>query len=247
MAFKKKHEEGHENQERWLLTYADLITLLCAFFVILFAMASVDASKFKVLAQSMSMAFGSAKGGGENIITNFQGAGVSPVSANPDLVRLRENKEFEKIVKLIKNYADQNNLTKSVKTSITERGLVINLSDNVLFESGRAELSPRAMEVLDRLAEMFFKAGRYIRVEGHTDDVPIRTYKYESNWQLSTDRATNVIMYWLSKHPEMAPRFSAAGYGEHHPRATNATPEGRALNRRVEIVLLRESVAKREM
>jgi chemotaxis protein MotB len=85
-----------------------------------------------------------------------------------------------------------------------------------------------------------------IRVEGHTDNLPINTARYQSNWQLSTDRATNVIMYWISKHQEEAPQLSAAGYGEFRPIATNGTPLGRALNRRVEIVVLREEAAKKE-
>jgi chemotaxis protein MotB len=102
------------------------------------------------------------------------------------------------------------------------------------------------MQLLERIAEIIGPSNRLIRVEGHTDDVPISTPRYRSNWQLSTDRATNVIMFWISKHPEMNSRLSAAGYGEFHPVTSNVTPEGRARNRRVDIVVLREQQAKLE-
>lgn len=244
MSKRKKHDEEHENAERWLLTYADLITLLMAFFCILFAMASVDAVKFKVLAQSMSMAFGSSKGGGENMLSNFQGAAKPAASA--DMAIIKENADFKMMVKMISEYAAKNGLEKSVKTSITERGLVINLAEPVLYESGQAVLTLQSQKTLDYLAEIIFKGNYATRVEGHTDNIPIRTAKYQSNWQLSTDRSTNVIMYWLATRPEMAPKLSAAGYGEFRPKASNATYEGRAQNRRVEIVVLREGVAQKE-
>lgn len=241
---KKKQEEIPENTERWMLTYLDMITLLMAFFCILFAMANVDATKFKKVAQSMSLAFGTGGGGGgSSMLTNFSGTGIAPqtaISAN-SLIQLRENNEYKAIIRLIREYSAKEGLSKSVKASITERGLVVNLADSVLFSSGSAELSAKAREVLDRLAELLFKTGSVIRVEGYTDNVPIHNARYQSNWQLSTDRATNVIMYWLSKYPEQSPNLSAAGYGEFHPVASNETEEGRAANRRVEIVVLRRS------
>jgi chemotaxis protein MotB len=240
---KKKHEEEHENVERWLLTYSDLITLMMAFFVILFAMAQVDAAKFKTLSQSLSMAFGAHGGsGGTNMLTNFQGARVAP----PSISVMSEDSQFNDVMKLIREYTNQAGISKSVQASIQERGLVLNLADTVLFESGKADLSPRAQAILDHLAEIIFSTGRMIRVEGHTDNIPINTARYRSNWQLSTDRATNVIMYWISKYPDAGPRLSAGGYGEFRPIATNQTAEGRTKNRRVEIVLLRQETADKE-
>ena len=235
---KKKKAEEHENAERWLLSYADFMTLLMAFFVILYSMAQVDASKFKALSQSLSIAFGNGKGGnGGNMLSNFSGGGLTPQA--PMQIKVNENSEFNSMIKLLNEYSKEKGLEKSIHSSITERGLVINLADTVLFASGSADLSVHSREILDHLGEILFKSGRQVRVEGHTDNIPIHTARYQSNWQLSTDRATNVIMYWISKYPAQAPRLSAAGYGEYRPIAPNTTPVGQALNRRVEIVVLR--------
>ncbi len=241
---KKKHEEEHENLERWLLTYADLITLLMAFFTILYAMSTADMAKFKQLSTSLSMAFGSGGGsGGSNMLTNYSGSGLR--SSN-SFIQLRENNEYKAVVKLIKEYAAKQGLSKKVDANITERGLVVNLADSVLFQSGSAELSSKSKEILDRLGDILFATKKQIRVEGHTDNVPIHTSRYQSNWQLSTDRATNVVMYWISKYSEQAPNLSAAGYGEYRPIASNDTPEGRSMNRRVDMVIMREIASKKE-
>jgi chemotaxis protein MotB len=240
---KKKHIEEPENTERWLLTYSDLITLLMAFFTIMFAMAQVDADKFKTLSQSLFLAFSHGdSGGGANMLTDFQGTGAGPTKISI----MTEDKEFGSVIQSIRKYTDGAGLSKAIQTSIQERGLVVNLSDTVLFESGKADLSSHAQEILDHLGELLFVSGKAILVEGHTDNVPINTARYRSNWQLSTDRATNVIMYWISKWPEVGARLSAAGYGEHRPIASNGSLEGRAKNRRVDIVLLREAASEKE-
>lgn len=237
----KKKEEERDNIDRWLLTYSDLITLMMAFFVILFAMASVDVNKFKQLASSLNLAFSLGQGGGaQNMLTDFSGSGLKPDIVNS------ENSEFQKIINSVNEYTAEQKISQSVHTRVEERGLVINLADTVLFDSGKAELSEKAKQFLERIAEIIEPSNRLIRVEGHTDNVPISTPRYRSNWQLSTDRATNVIMFWISKHPDLNARLSAAGYGEFHPVAPNDTPEGRARNRRVEIVVLRKSEASLE-
>lgn len=243
---RRKHEEPPENLERWLLTYADMITLLMAFFTILFAMASVDAVKFKTLAQSMSIAFSGGGGGGQNIITNFDGTGITPQVSSNSMVTLRENNQFKAIIKSIMEFAEKQGFKAKIESKITDKGLLFSFRDSVLFESGKADLSQNSQKILDQLADVLLKNNRIVRVEGHTDNVPIHTTRYVSNWQLSTDRATNVIMYWISKYPDQAQYLSAAGYGEFHPIASNSTPDGRSLNRRVEIVIPRESVNQKE-
>jgi chemotaxis protein MotB len=238
---KKKHEGEHDNSERWLLTYSDLITLMMAFFVILFAMASVDVNKFKQLAASLNMAFNVGKAsGGTNMLTDFSGAGLKPDATGT------ENSDFKRIINSVNDYTAEKKISQSVHTMVDERGLVINLADTLLFDSGRAELSTDAMLLLEKLAEILEPGNRLIRVEGHTDNMPISTARYQSNWQLSTDRATNVIMFWITKHPDLNSRLSAAGYGEFHPVASNDKQEDRARNRRVDIVVMNGKQAKLE-
>lgn len=240
---RKKQEEAEvENSERWTLTYLDMITLLFVLFVVLYSMANVNMTKFKALATSMSMAFGS---GGKNMISSNGGGGTG--MSNTSFISVRENNEFKSMVKLVKEYAAKQGITKKLDAKITERGLVVNLADSLLFQSGSAGLSPKAKEILDRLADIIFATKKQIRVEGHTDNVPIHTARYESNWQLSTDRATNVIIYWISKYPNQAANLSAAGFGQFKPIASNDTPEGRTLNRRVDLVILRESASRAEV
>lgn len=242
---RKKHEEEPENVERWMLTYLDMITLLMAFFTILYAMASVDATKFKVLSQSMSLAFGSGGGGKVNIADSMSASGSGIAPSNAQIMAMMQNNEFKSLMKLIKEYAAKEGLEEKIKVSApTERGLVVTLADTVLFASGSAELSATSKEILARLGEMLFNIGAKIRVEGHTDNVPIRTAKYQSNWQLSTDRATNVIMYWTSNYKDQEQNLEAAGCADTQPIASNDTPEGRAVNRRVEIIILRSSKIK---
>jgi Flagellar motor protein len=243
---RKKQEEAEvENSERWTLTYLDMITLLFVLFVVLYSMANVNINKFKALATSMSMAFSTGGGGsGSNVLTNYSGSGIQPQSNS--FVNVRDNNEFKSMVKLIKEYAAKQGISQKVNAKITDRGLVVNLADSILFQSGSAELSPKAQEILDHMADILFATRKQIRVEGHTDNQPIHTARYESNWQLSTDRATNVIIYWISKQPKQAVNLSAAGYGEYKPVASNDTPEGRTLNRRVDLVILRETAAHAE-
>jgi len=123
------------------------------------------------------------------------------------------------------------------------RGLLLRFKENVLFDSGKADLKPDAMKILSFLGKVLNQpefAERYMRVEGHTDNVPIRTVRFPSNWELSTGRASSVIRYYIENSQLRPDRFTASGYGEYYPVANNDTPEGRALNRRVDIVILRD-------
>jgi len=250
--------------ERWLITYADLITLLLAFFVIMYAMSNVDAAKYSKMAKSLEVALGTASSGqgiapglggqqtgetdskSKKAADNNKNAPAPKEAALVDMKEAKEHRELTYMMKRIKEYTEANNIVGNLSTTTDGRGLVINLSDNVLFESGKADLSPKAKELLDAIATILLHSEKHIKVEGHTDNVPIRNERYPSNWQLSTDRATNVIMYWIEKHPEASDRLSAAGYGEHRTIAENGTVAGRAKNRRVDIIVLRDSIAKGE-
>ncbi|MGE5575856.1 MAG: flagellar motor protein MotB [Syntrophothermus sp.] len=245
MENRKRQQEhsggGHDGagMMRWLLTYADLITLLMAFFVVMFAISQVDVKKYQSLAGSLQSAL--SIGTGKSLVAKYQGGSMVPIpKPTPD------NTEFAEIVDEVTRYVEKEGLSSSVNMQITDRGLVIGLSDTILFESGRAELLPPAQKILDKLAVILLKMPNHVRVEGHTDNQPIRTLRYPSNWQLSTDRATNVIMYWLEKYNFPPQRLSAAGYGEYRPVDTNANAQGRARNRRVDIVVLRGELTKLE-
>ncbi len=232
---------GHDGggMMRWLLTYADLITLLMAFFVVMFAISQVDVKKYQSLSGSLQSALNI--GSGSSLIARNQGGSMVPIpKPTPD------NTEFSEIVDEVTRYVQKEGLSSSVNMQLTDRGLVIGLSDTILFESGRAELLPPARKILDKLAVILLKMPNHVRVEGHTDNRPIRTERYPSNWQLSTDRATNVIMYWGEKYNFPPARLSAAGYGEHRPVDTNDTDQGRARNRRVDIVVLRGELTRLE-
>jgi chemotaxis protein MotB len=259
---RRRHTDGagHENEERWLLTYADMITLLLALFVVLFAISSVNVSKVKLLQQSLRDAFsGKVLSGGQAIIQTSNSSVVrtldsapriapsTPTIGIPDgaaaqaaLAARREQDQLEQLKRMLDAYAASHGFKAEVDTVVTQRGLVVRLlTDNVLFDSGLADLKAQGLPLLGEVATLLgVDRVHPIVVEGHTDDVPIATSQYASNWELSTARASAVVR-WLIGRGLTARRFSAAGYAALHPIATNATAAGRARNRRVEIVLQR--------
>jgi chemotaxis protein MotB len=248
----------HENEERWLLTYADMITLLMALFMVLFSIANVNNSKLKQLSQSLHDAFsGKILPGGKSIQQSGaetkpqRSQATPPIPAITPLVadasRLQaqnaarqESNEFNQIKSQADRYAKDHGLQSKVQTVITQRGLVIRLlTDKVLFDSGMAELKPAAGPILVTVSKLLRVArGHDIQVEGHTDNVPIHGSLYPTNWELSTARASRVVRF-LIEHGAVKGRMGASGYAALHPIATNATAGGRSRNRRVEIVVLR--------
>jgi chemotaxis protein MotB len=248
----------HENEERWLLTYADMITLLMALFMVLFSIANVNKAKLASLSQSLQEAFsGKILPGGKSIQQN--GAQEKPQTPSPtppipaitpivsQAVRLKsaaqaqqEQDDFSHIKQDVDRYARQHGLTSKIQSTITQRGLVIRLlTDKVLFDSGQAVLRPQAGPLLSQVAKVLLLApGHDVMVEGHTDNVPIHGSVYPTNWELSTARASRVVRYLVS-HGAVTMRMGASGYAALHPIASNSTAAGRSRNRRVEIVLLR--------
>lgn len=233
MARKKKHPE-HVNHERWLVSYADFITLLFAFFVVMFAVSQVDSKKVGRFTESFSKAVGIdmfPQAGRGLLAGSSQGSLEEPEPAHnsilpPELVMLRSalttpeaRDEFE-----------------NVQIFRRRNELVLRLSDGFLFDSGNDTVEERARRVITRLAAELRGRALDVRVEGHTDDRPIRTVRFRSNWDLSTARATAVVARLAAEGIEPQ-RLSAAGYGEFHPIAPNATDEGRKQNRRVDLVV----------
>lgn len=251
MAKKKKHEEQHID-ETWLIPYADMLTLLLALFIVLFAASSVDANKFEELAKALNVAFI----GGTGVLDQ-----PSPViPQDPSVIVKPENEdetededveeeylltaeedllELEELKKKIDKYITDNNLSLSLQTSLTTEGLLITILDNALFSSGSAQVRPDSIELAMEISHLLITdPPRRISIGGHTDNRPINTPQFRSNWDLSVMRAVNFMKILLDNENLEPNRFSSTGYGEYSPVSSNDSSEGRAKNRRVEVLIL---------
>ena len=280
---RRGHAAEVENEERWLLTYADMLTLLFALFMVLFSISSVNISKYQVLQQSLKAAFsGSILPGGRAILQSgsestsahtpataevpsivplvptptsrsssstgsANNAATKPMSSaqlqaalNSMSASISEQDSFVALKAKLDAYAKAHGFANKVQSVIERRGLVVRvLTDNLLFDSGSATLQPGADQLLTEVAQLLnLDPSHPITVEGHTDNQPIATAQFPSNWELSTARATNVVRFLISRGVNRY-RLGAVGYADLHPIASNATAAGRAHNRRVEIVLMR--------
>jgi chemotaxis protein MotB len=252
----EEHEE-HVNHEAWVIPYADMLTLLMALFMMLFAMSTIDLAKFEKLAVGMADALGS--GGSSKVLEGgpaiLEGAGagaVDPVNhAEMAEQALKEAQAHDKAVaaaeKTMATVEEQLRIAvpAAVRESIVvrkeARGIVVSIvADQVLFTPGGATLQPRGHEILREMAGTFASLPNQLTIEGHTDNVPINTPQFRSNWELSTARATEVLRVLVDELGVPANRVAAAGYGEQRPVASNDTAEGRARNRRVELAVLSE-------
>ena len=262
MGRRKKKPEEHENLERWLVSYADFITLLFAFFTTMYAISSVDAQKMGRMVLSMQAAFSSAIFPASNSKIGLSNSGAMPPPQSSALFNsVVKNKELSKAQKMLQKLKTQDlvrikreNLARikqdlthiimddalkdKVKIVIKSRGIVVSLAEAGFFDSGKAVVKKDSLPLLDKIANYLKGLPNFIRVEGHTDNVPIHTSRFPSNWELSTARATYIVSYFIRNHGFDPRKLSAAGYGEYHPIDTNSTTEGRAKNRRVDIVIL---------
>lgn len=237
---RKKHEEGHDNNERWLLTYSDLITLLMIFFIVMYSMSNLDKQKYQQIASGLNKAMG---GGGKNIIGVDKGVAVDQdwQPTNTEVVQAEEKNKLEEVKKQVDQYLQQNGLSQSVDTKVEERGLVLSFKDSLFFDSGQSDIKTdevRKLVDIGKILNMKAVSDNYIRVEGHTDNVPISTYQYKSNWDLSVIRASNVAQLLIAQSGIVPQRVSALGYGEFRPIADNNTVAGKAKNRRVDIIIM---------
>ncbi|MDI6601747.1 MAG: OmpA family protein [Thermoanaerobacteraceae bacterium] len=230
-------DDGPQDSKEWMNTYADLMSLLLTFFVMIFSLSTIDINKYQALIQSLQGYLGIVKEGQAlqetNVQLETQGSAGSNIAAT--------DTDFEDIANVyqdVKEYIEQSNLNNSIQVSIDERGILIRFLDTALFDTGKADIKPQAEVILNNVGEIIKKANKPIRVEGHTDNVPIHNEKFPSNWELSTARATNVVRYFIEKLNMNPPMLSAVGYGEYHPVADNNTVEGRSKNRRVDIIII---------
>lgn len=229
----KRKEGKGPNSERWMLTYLDLITLLMVFFVILYASSKVDQTKYQKVAASFMSAFG----GGKSLIGTDNRPSISDAT-NPVDPTLVEAAKMQEVKSSMDKYLKENNLKGSVSTTIEERGLVVSISDSLFFDSGKADIKPEVSAKLVEIGKLLNKMGNYIRVEGHTDNVPINDGIFKSNWELSAIRATTVTRLLIDKSGISPKMIGAEGYGENRPIASNSTEAGRSKNRRVDIIIL---------
>lgn len=226
MRRRRKRDEGSSGGT-WLTTYADMMTLLLSFFVLLFAFSSIDAGNFQAIVRSLQQGFGILQSG-----TSIIGDDIAMVSPG-DLGLQQLNSIFDRLA----TYLDSEAIP-GVSLEMDERGVTIRFADQVFFDLGKADLKPEARRILDSVAPTLKDLPNPIRVEGHTDNLPINNVEFASNWELSVRRATNVVRYLIEEKGFDPENLSAAGYAEYRPLRPNDTSENRALNRRVDIVIM---------
>ena len=248
---RRAHVEEHENHERWLVSYADFITLLFAFFVVMYSLSTVNEGKYRVLSDSLVSAF-------RNVNINSRGEQIAPGTDTPAVMPIlpqirtrpvvtpadareeeRKKQVREKMRQMAKEIKEAlSPVVRQGKVNVTEglKGITVEINASVLFPLGEAQLQPAAVKALRAVAEVVAPAEFPITVEGHTDPTPIATLQFPSNWELSGARASSVVRLFVDTG--VAPqRLTASGYGEQRPVASNDTPEGRARNRRVTILI----------
>lgn len=238
MPRRKKKDSGDELRgDEWLGTYSDCVTLLLTFFILLYTTASTDTSKLKALSRAMQNVFTGSDA--NSILEDNLYSGKVPIvgedgdSTEAEAVNAKDQM-YEKVTKFVK----ENSLANDVDVKKDARGVSLLLKDTILFESGKADLLPDSIPILNQISSLISTMPNKIIIEGHTDNLPINTYKFENNWYLSSFRATNVLRYFVETKGLTPNRFSSEGCGEFRPIAPNNSPENRAKNRRVNILIL---------
>lgn len=242
MSRRRKNEDEHENHERWLVSYADFITLLFAFFVVMYSLSTINEGKYRVLSDSIVQAFRSInvnESGQQIIIPSMT---VVPPSVIAPAPRTKSPDEV-KTAQRMRNMADEirqvlRPLTEGGQVSVTEGafGITVEINASVLFAPGEAVLGVPAVAALRAVAGVIAGAAFPVTVEGHTDNIPINTFRFPSNWELSAVRASSVVRLFVESG--VAPeRLTAAGYADQRPVADNGNEDGRARNRRVAILI----------
>lgn len=237
MARERKQAESSGGSPEWMTTYSDLVTLLLCFFVLLFSFSAVDAEKFRGIMASFQ--------GGSGVL---DGSTSIDIPINEDQEELAV--ELQRLLEDLEEYTETLSLEERIIIQPEERGIVIRFMDSILFDSGSADIKIESLDILKSVAEILNKEefrDKHIKVEGHTDSDPIiRSAKYPTNWELSSARATNVLRYLIESENIEGNRVSSSGYSYYRAIAPNDTDENKAKNRRVDIVILRDSYEELE-
>jgi chemotaxis protein MotB len=228
------------NHERWLVSYADFVTLLLAFFVTMYAVTRLDTEKLAQAQLSIQRALHAPV-----FLGGFPlepGVGDTPAAGRTGdlagaVLQASPPPQLEEVARTVQESLQHNRDLNEIRLLITGRGLVIHLPEFLFFNSGDATFRPEGHPFLDKLADILAKILNHVVIEGHSDNRPIHTPQFPSNWELSTHRATNLVRYFIEKHHIDPARFTAAGYGEYAPIADNDTEPGRRLNRRVDVII----------
>ncbi len=252
MSRRKRRHEEHENTDRWLVSYADFITLLFAFFVVMYSMSSINEGKYRVLSDTMEEAFKTPPKSPDPIQIGEERKTLKTVESTIEEINLigikptisPQSRQLERISNEL-----QQNLAplvdkKLVKITRDKLWVKVEMNNRILFASGSARLTERGYPILEELAEVVRNLPNHIDVEGHTDNRPIRTSIYPSNWELSAARAASVV-HLFTRNGVDPKRLSAIGYGQYRPVTDNATAQGRRSNRRVVMVILADKNARR--
>ncbi|ETT65570.1 MULTISPECIES: flagellar motor protein MotB [Paenibacillus] len=265
---RKRRVENRESRDRWMITYADLITLLLIFFVILYAMSSLDTDKYNIVTGSLSQTFKSSSTvleGGDGILDagktpdnkpeSTDGNGNATAKPNDGSDKQTENEtpsarelafreqeaKLAELMGVITHYVEENNLGEQIFVADKPQGIEITLSDRFLFDVGKADVKSPALPALQQLSGLFKDIGATISIEGHTDNTPVSSAsRYNDNWELSGARALSVLRFFLDNEGLNPDTFQYAGYADTRPTADNTTVAGKQKNRRVEIIVLRQ-------
>ncbi|MFS0903624.1 flagellar motor protein MotS [Priestia aryabhattai] len=212
---KRRRKRYSAQSPKWMVTFADLVTLILVFFILLFSMSSVDNQKFQTVVNSLTRSDSLAS------VEN----------------KSQQSQKLDNILAKVQDYLQENKLQHVITAKRDERGVVLILQEQVLFETGQADILKRGTPFLDELGRLFSTIPNDIKVEGHTDNRPIHTYRYPSNWELSAARASGVIRYLTNHFSLSANRFEAIGYGDTKPLVPNTSNDNLQKNRRVEIII----------
>ncbi len=232
---KKKHEE-HENHERWLVSYADFITLLFAFFVVMYSISSVNEGKFRTVSDSIKAALNPIVSPASTAVPFTIGQNKA-VTVNPSIESVKEP-AVRRLRQIMRSLKEETHLEIVQLKELTNGDIVLTLPDTVLFRSGESVLRSEARPFIQAIGDVLIELDRHVRVEGHTDNVPISTVQFPSNWELSATRAVTVVRALSEQYGVPSDHLTAVGHADSRSITDNLTPENREKNRRVEIVVL---------